>query len=703
MRSRSSAQAACFVRGVIAAGLGLGSLAVLVLGLWISSPYPDNGPGGALRVAAGLWLLAHGAELVRYDTLSGVPAPVGLTPMLLMALPVWLAHRAARDAVEGADGVEGVEGVAGDGDRGVAGAGPAAVVAFCGVVAGYVVVGAAAVLYAYGGPLPAGLLSAALHLPLVAAAGAAAGVWTATGRPRGPLPRWVPGGVREAFVRPRFRVALGAAGAGVVALVGGGALIALASLVWHAGAAQGAVLQLAADWSGRLAVVLLVLALAPNAAVWGAAYGLGPGFALGAGATATPLGAVGTPALPHFPLVAALPSGEGATLVHWATSAVPVVGAVTVAWFTVRTAAPPFAVREEAWTLRETALGAALAGAGCGVATAVLAALASGPLGVGALSEFGPVWWRTGGAALVWTVTLGVPAALILRAWRLRDRTPRSWRGRSDAPADEAVAEETGAGVKCRWWRRRGAAQDRSAGAAKRAWWWSGRRRPATGSVAATPWWRPGGRGGGGVGDDVSGPYDGEADFLPVGDPEATVGAAWHDSGVREARWAALKEASGGLMTDFPATTHPPDTKPAGAPAGYETDTPPHVPTPPPEARTPTFPAPPATGTPGRQALSGADASDSPAPPSVGTSGLPASPGTGTSGRAAPSGAGTSGLPASPGTGTSGRAAPSGAGTSGLPASPGVGTSGRPVPPGAGASGSAVPPGVETSGELEGG
>ncbi|MBT2493797.1 hypothetical protein J7E96_35950, partial [Streptomyces sp. ISL-96] len=106
VRSRSSAQAACFVRGVIAAGLGLGSLAVLVLGLWISSPYPDNGPGGALRAAAGLWLLAHGAELVRYDTLSGVPAPVGLTPMLLMALPVWLAHRAARDAVEG-DAVEG--------------------------------------------------------------------------------------------------------------------------------------------------------------------------------------------------------------------------------------------------------------------------------------------------------------------------------------------------------------------------------------------------------------------------------------------------------------------------------------------------------------------------------------------------------------------------------------------------------------------
>nr|WP_308377815.1 DUF6350 family protein [Streptomyces sp. ISL-98] len=433
VHSRSSAQAACFVRGAIAAGLGLGSLAAVVMVLWISSPYPDSGPGAALHVAAGLWLLAHGTEIVRYDTLSGVPAPVGLTPMMLVVLPVWLAHRAARDALEPEEGR----------------AKPSAGVAFWGVTSGYLVVGAGALFYASGGPLPAAPLSAALHLPLVAATAAAAGVWTASGRPRGPLPRWVPQRVREALARSRTRAAVLAGGAGVVALVGGGTLLVAASLVWHTGSAQGAFLQLAGAWSGRLALMLLVVALVPNAAVWGAAYGLGPGFALGTGATATPLAVAGTPALPHFPLLAALPGEGAASPVAWASLAVPVGAAGAVAWFTVATAAPPYALREEAWGCRDTAVTAALAGVGCGVAAATLAALAGGPLGVGDLTQFGPVWWRTGAAALVWTVALGVPGALTLRAWRLRARAPQSWWGRRGARAKEA-----GEGERTPWWRR---------------------------------------------------------------------------------------------------------------------------------------------------------------------------------------------------------------------------------------------------------
>ncbi|WP_241266190.1 DUF6350 family protein, partial [Streptomyces boncukensis] len=85
--------------GAVAAGLGLGALAVLVLLLWIVSPYPDSGADGALHIAADLWLLAHGAHLTRLDTLGGAPAPLGVTPLLLTVLPVWLLRRATYDGL----------------------------------------------------------------------------------------------------------------------------------------------------------------------------------------------------------------------------------------------------------------------------------------------------------------------------------------------------------------------------------------------------------------------------------------------------------------------------------------------------------------------------------------------------------------------------------------------------------------------------
>ncbi|TXS20676.1 helix-turn-helix domain-containing protein, partial [Streptomyces sp. ms191] len=49
-------------------------------------------------------LYAHGVDLVRTDTLSGVAAPLGVAPMLLMVLPGWLAHRAARDTSDAEEG-----------------------------------------------------------------------------------------------------------------------------------------------------------------------------------------------------------------------------------------------------------------------------------------------------------------------------------------------------------------------------------------------------------------------------------------------------------------------------------------------------------------------------------------------------------------------------------------------------------------------
>ncbi|MGW6461303.1 cell division protein PerM, partial [Streptomyces sp. NPDC055078] len=401
----NAALAACVVRGATAAGLGLGALAVVVMALWIGSPYPDSGPGGALEVAAGLWLLAHGTELVRADSFSGQPAPVGVVPLLLVVLPVWLTHRAARDGLLP--------------DEARPRPRPSTWGAFCAVSIGYLLVGAAATAYAADGPLAPEPLSALLHLPLVTLGAAAAGVWTACGRPGGPLPDWLPGRVRVGLARTRVAVALRSAAAGALVLLGGGAVLVAVSLVWHADAAQDSFLQLAQVWSGRVAVVLLAVALVPNAAVWGAAYGLGPGFALGTGATASPIALSGDPALPHFPLIAAIPAAGPGTAPNWASAAVPVAAGLVIGWFTAATAAPRHGDRATAWSMRQTALTALLGAIGCAVLTALMAAAASGPLGTGRLADFGPVWWLTGAAALVWSAGIAVPVALGLRLGRV--------------------------------------------------------------------------------------------------------------------------------------------------------------------------------------------------------------------------------------------------------------------------------------------
>ncbi|MEV6959995.1 DUF6350 family protein [Streptomyces sp. NPDC051207] len=508
LRDRSPGLTAGLLGGALAAGLGLGSSAVPVMVLWISSPYPDSGPDGALHVAAALWLLAHGAELVRVDTLSGAPAPMGVTPLLLLALPVWLVHRAARDATDSGDG------------------GPLlpARSAWAGVVLGYLAVAAATAAYAAGGPLRPAWPWTCVCLPLLVAASAGSGVWTAYGRPHRPVERALgvlPSVLRGLLIGPdgRSGVAARAAAAGTAVLVGGGALLLAVSLVWHGGAARASFLQLTEGWSGRFAVLLLGLALVPNAAVWAAAFALGPGFLLGTGHLVTPLITAPAPLLPPFPLLAAVPDAGRGTPLTWATAVVPILAGMTVGWFTAaagtagggppdgsgagraepgtatgagrggtgpttgrRTALAASGLRTEPdtatgmgrggsgtaagagrgatgtaagpgrggsgtaagvgrggahpasgltrgdapdagpWSPGRTAAAAGLAALLCAVVLAALAALAGGALGHATLARFGPVWWQTGGAALLWVAATAVPTAVGVRAWRRRER-----------------------------------------------------------------------------------------------------------------------------------------------------------------------------------------------------------------------------------------------------------------------------------------
>ncbi|MGW0840337.1 cell division protein PerM [Streptomyces sp. NPDC002787] len=427
LRGRSSQLVAAALGGVLAAGLGLGAFAALVTVLWISSPYPDSGPAGALHVAAALWLLSHGVELVRVDTLSGAPAPVGLVPLLLLALPTVLLHRSARDHANDDSGTS-------------------ARTTWAGLVIGYAAVGGAVTLYASGGALRPSWMWSALCVPLLAALASGTGVWAARGRPRLPLPALLGGAPKTEGRRHLAAVAGRAAGAGVLVLTGGGALLVVVSLVWHGDAVRGSFLQLTEGWSGRFAVLLLCLALVPNAALWAAAYALGPGVVLGAGHTVGPLYASAPAAfLPPFPLLAAVPGGGG-TPVYWAVGAVPLAAGATVGWFTAARAA---ADRAAPWSAWRTATAALLAGLLSAAACALLALLAGGPLGVATLAHFGPVWWQAGGAAGVWLSVIGLPVALVARGWRLRVReratstsVPR--RGRGKRPQEEKTTTTAG-------------------------------------------------------------------------------------------------------------------------------------------------------------------------------------------------------------------------------------------------------------------
>ncbi|GGO83396.1 cell division protein PerM [Wenjunlia tyrosinilytica] len=543
---RLPAITAALFGGALAAGLGLGVFAVVVLFLWITSPYSDSGPSGALHIAADLWLLAHGGDLLRMDTRSGVPAPVGVTPLLLAVLPLWLLNRSGANAVEspeteapekerpGTDGPEedgpeeerpetdsvgtdsvgmdsggadgtgtdstgadgagvdgggvdggGVDGVgtdsvgthgggtdgggtgsmrthAGgtdgvgthgggtdsvgthgggtdsvgthgggtdgggtdsvgtDGDRAPAPrpiSGVATILLMC---CGYCLVALAALFYTSSGPIRSRPSAALALIPLLALLAAGSGAWTALGRPRWSPPATLSRAMGKIPLRPRELLpwenavlALRATAVGALTLVGGGAVITAAALIWHTPMANGSFETLTDAPSGRLAVLLLSAALLPNAAVWSASYALGPGFAVGAG---TAVGAAGAhyAGVPNFPLLAALPGRGNEDAGEWLAFAVPLAAAVAVAVVVVK------ATRD----LRETAVVTALASVGVGLVMVLATLLASGPMGTNRLSDFGPAWWSTGVAALAWTACLAIPAALTTRCYHLRTTPP---------------------------------------------------------------------------------------------------------------------------------------------------------------------------------------------------------------------------------------------------------------------------------------
>lgn len=347
-----------------AALAGLVALAVPVLVAWAADARSGSGAGDAVRGAGQLWLVAHSTSL-------SVPGgTLGLSPLGLAAVPFLLLVRAGGHAARQCATSTWREAAL------VAGA----------VAAPYAVIAAVVSSVATTAAVRPAPVQALLGALLVALLGAGTGAVRAR-RVTRPLPHRV--------------VALGR---GVLAatcvLLAAGAVLAAGSLLLHLDRAVELARATAPGAVGGVALLLLGLALVPNAAVWGAAWLAGPGFAVGVATAVGPfshdLGAV-----PALPLLAALPSAPAPGWVGVLALSVPLLAGAAAGRLVVR--------RTSATPLR-AALDAAVAGPVTGLVLALLCLVSGGPLGGGRLVEVGPTAWLVG---LVVAVEVAVGAAVV--------------------------------------------------------------------------------------------------------------------------------------------------------------------------------------------------------------------------------------------------------------------------------------------------
>ncbi|MEV7602690.1 DUF6350 family protein [Kitasatospora sp. NPDC089797] len=440
--------------GVRTALVGLAAVGVPVLGLWVATPYADSDAAGATRLAGALWLLGHGAPVLR----GAAEAPLTVTPLLLGVLLVVRLYRAGA-GVAARRGLRSRWG------------GPTA------LWAGYCAVAAAVALHCAG----AGLFRSRV-LPDLLVVGLLAGLSTAAGvrsaEPVGDgverLVERIPAGWRPAGGGSVVGRAAGAAGAGLVAA--GGLLVAAAAVLDAlAGGGRGMAL-LGGGPVALVGLLLLTVALLPNAVLWGAAYALGPGFEVGAGAVVSPGGARLGP-VPEFPLFALLPQdGPGG----WRLAALllPLLAGLVPAVLLGRAAAGRRGDADGAqpWPPAATAVAAVAAALLLGAGAAVLGWLSGGALAAERMARLGPVPWWTGPAAAGWLALVAVPGALLVR-YRVLGPTPVGSADEVEGPEAGPTTPAVGPGTPARLaLRARRSALELRARTYALVLWWSGQR-----------------------------------------------------------------------------------------------------------------------------------------------------------------------------------------------------------------------------------
>ncbi len=391
------------VAAAAAASAGLLLIGVPVVIGWATALHSGAAVDDALQVALQVWLNAH------HTGLAVPTGHVGMAPLGLTLLALLLTAQAG-GWVARAHGV-GVEHPA-----------SRLTLAAC--------VGAVAAPYAVLTGLLAALGATALVRPVVWQAFVGGGVVALLGALYGAA-RAGPSGLFPAAAAAHWSTLARATAGGLAVLLAGGALLVAGALLADVDGAVATWRAVAPGRSGGALLLLLSLVLLPNAVVWGSAYTLGPGFAVGAGTSVAPTGAqLGD--LPALPLLAALPGGGPAPWWAMGCYAVPVVAGALTGLLVSRGVGPAASPRLVlGWSLG--------AGASIGAGMVVLAWLSGGPVAGERFSAVGPSPWQVGAAA---TLELGLVAAG--SAW-LHGRLARR-RDRSHDQVDVAATPATSAG-----------------------------------------------------------------------------------------------------------------------------------------------------------------------------------------------------------------------------------------------------------------
>ncbi len=354
----------------------LGSLvAVLVpvLVVWASDGRSAAGALEAVRTAGQVWSLAHLVPL-------GLPrGTLSLVPLGLLALPVLMLMRAGRAAAR-AHPVPDAR-------------------------AALRVTVAVAVPYAAGAVAVAALSATTAVRPSVGGALLGAGAVALLGAGAGVL-RTVPDLTSRLAGRVPGRRLVRPASAAVLVLLGAGALLVGVRLAVAHGAAGDLARATAPGAVGGVALLLLGLALVPNAVVWGACWWAGPGFAVGTGTSVGPFGHSLGP-VPPLPLLAALPSDRPPLGLALLSLLVPLLAGVVAGLLLRR------GPGRAAWS------DALLCGVPAAVAMGGLAWVSGGAAGGGHLREMGPSVW-VNAVAVGAEVGVGALVVVALGQWRSR-------------------------------------------------------------------------------------------------------------------------------------------------------------------------------------------------------------------------------------------------------------------------------------------